>query len=70
MEDIATLRLNNENLLGYFSLQKFCTCTGNTLSALTPKNLQETIPALEALCQPIIYPLIGNQGFLVDVPGV
>jgi len=55
----------------YLTLQEFCTCT-QTYSRYAdqidplPKNLGETLPALEALCQHIIDPVI--DGFGRDSP--
>ncbi len=58
----------HENLLGkYLTLQEFCTCTqtyrkyANRIDPY-PKNLEETIPALEALCQHILDPVIDHFG--------
>jgi len=66
----------HENLLGkYLTLQEFCTCTQTYQkyadSFVTqvcaridpyPKNLEETVPALEALCQHILDPVIAHFG--------
>ena len=58
----------NENLLGkYLTLQEFCTCTQTyrkyaELIDPYPKNLEETLPALEALCQHILDPVIDHFG--------
>ena len=58
----------NENLLGkYLTLQEFCTCTQTYQKYADridpyPKNLEETIPALEALCQHILDPVIEHFG--------
>ena len=55
----------------YLTLAEFCTCT-QTYQRFAdqinpfPKNLDETMPALEALCQYIIDPVIdgfGREGF-------
>lgn len=58
----------HEKLLGkYLTLQGFCTCTrtyrkyGNDINPY-PQNLEETIPALEALCQHILDPVIDHFG--------
>jgi hypothetical protein len=58
----------HEKLLGkYLTLQEFCTCTqtyrkyGNDINPY-PQNLEETIPALEALCQHILDPVIDHFG--------
>ncbi|WP_416670430.1 hypothetical protein [Egbenema bharatensis] len=55
-------------LLGqYLSLEEFCTCTQTYQKYVDridpyPKNLEETIPALEALCQHILAPVIAHFG--------
>ncbi len=58
----------HEKLLGkYLTLQEFCTCTqtyrkyGNDINPY-PQNLEETIPALEALCQHILDPVVDHFG--------
>ncbi len=57
-----------ERRLGkYLTLEEFCTCT-QTYQRFAdqidpfPKNLEETLPALEALCQNIIDRVIGGFG--------
>ena len=51
----------------YLTLEEFCTCT-QTYQKYTdridpyPENLAETIPALEALCQHILNPVIAHFG--------
>ncbi|MGF1523750.1 MAG: hypothetical protein ACFBSF_15645 [Leptolyngbyaceae cyanobacterium] len=58
----------NARYLGrYLTLEEFCTCTQTyrkfvDLTDPYPKNLEETIPALEALCQYIIDPVIDAFG--------
>ncbi len=58
----------HENLLGkYLTLQEFCTCTQTYRKYADsidpyPKNLEETIPALEALCEHILDPVIDHFG--------
>ncbi|MBW4583359.1 MAG: hypothetical protein KME42_27665 [Tildeniella nuda ZEHNDER 1965/U140] len=58
----------HENLLGkYLTLQEFCTCTQTYRKYDDridpyPKNLEETLPALEALCQHILDPVIDHFG--------
>ncbi|MBW4652601.1 MAG: hypothetical protein KME20_06115 [Kaiparowitsia implicata GSE-PSE-MK54-09C] len=61
-----------ERRLGkYLTLEEFCTCT-QTYQRFAdqidpfPKNLEETLPALEVLCQYIIDPVI--DGFGRDSP--
>jgi hypothetical protein len=55
----------------YLTLAEFCTCT-QTYQRFAdqidpfPKNLNETLPALDALCQYIIDPVI--DGFGRDSP--
>ncbi len=57
-----------ERLLGkYLTLQEFCTCTQTYQKYAEqinpyPENLEETIPALEALCQHILDPVIDYFG--------
>ncbi|NER81301.1 MAG: hypothetical protein F6K42_17390 [Leptolyngbya sp. SIO1D8] len=51
----------------YLTLEEFCTCTQTYHKYCDqidpyPKNLEETIPALEALCQHIIDPVIDTFG--------
>ncbi|MGB3310090.1 MAG: hypothetical protein WA939_16905 [Nodosilinea sp.] len=57
----------------YLTLAEFCTCTqtyqrfANQIDPF-PKNLEETLPALEALCRHIIDPVIegfGREHFLL-----
>jgi hypothetical protein len=57
-----------ERRLGkYLTLEEFCTCT-QTYQRFAdqidpfPKNLEETLPALEALCQHILDPVIDGFG--------
>ena len=51
----------------YLSLEEFCTCTqtyrrwADSIEPF-PKNLEETIPALQALCKYIIDPVIDHYG--------
>jgi hypothetical protein len=51
----------------YLTLEEFCTCTqtyqkyANRIAPY-PENLEETIPALEALCQHILDPVIAHFG--------
>ncbi|MEM9265943.1 MAG: hypothetical protein AAGA46_10510 [Cyanobacteria bacterium P01_F01_bin.13] len=51
----------------YLSLDKFCTCTqtyrqwADSIDPF-PKHLEETIPALQALCAHIIDPVIAHYG--------
>ena len=58
----------NENLLGnYLTLQEFCTCTQTYRKYADridpyPKNLEETLPVLEALCHHILDPVIDHFG--------
>ena len=58
----------NENLLGnYLTLQEFCTCTQTYRKYADridpyPKNLEETLPVLEALCHHILDPVIDRFG--------
>lgn len=58
----------HEKLLGkYLTLQEFCTCTQTYQKYADridpyPKNLEETIPALEALCHYILDPVIDRFG--------
>ncbi|MEP0915373.1 hypothetical protein NC981_00960 [Leptolyngbya sp. DQ-M1] len=58
----------HEKLLGkYLTLQEFCTCTQTYRKYADqidpyPSNSGETIPALEALCQHILDPLIDHFG--------
>ena len=51
----------------YLTLQEFCTCTQTYRKYADqidpyPKNLEETLPALEALCQYILDPVIDHFG--------
>jgi tRNA U54 and U55 pseudouridine synthase Pus10 len=66
----------HEILLGkYLTLQEFCTCTQMYQKYADPinpypENLEETIPALQALCQHILDPVIdhfGRERFQVDL---
>lgn len=63
----------HEKLLGkYFSLQEFCTCTQTCwryVNRIDPhsKSLEETILALEALCQHILDPVISLWSRAVSV---
>ena len=58
----------HENLLGkYLTLQEFCTCTQTYRKYSDridpyPKNLEETLSALESLCQHILDPMIDHFG--------
>jgi len=58
----------HEILLGkYLTLQEFCTCTQTYRKYADqinpyPENRSETIPALEALCQNIVDPVIDHFG--------
>ena len=58
----------HENLLGkYLTLQEFCTCTQTYRKYADridpyPQSWSETIPALEALCQHILDPVIDHFG--------
>jgi hypothetical protein len=59
--------MGNRRLGKYLSLEEFCTCTQTYARyadqiAPFPKNLEETLPALEALCQYIIDPVIDGFG--------
>lgn len=57
-----------EKLLGkYLTLREFCTCTQTYRKYADqidpyPKNLEETIPSLEVLCQHILDPAIAHFG--------
>ena len=62
------MKRNHRQALGrYLTLVEFCTCT-QTYHKYSdqidpfPKNLEETLPALEALCQHIIDPVIDEFG--------
>jgi hypothetical protein len=51
----------------YLTLAEFCTCTQTYQKYADqldpyPENLEETIPALEALCQHILDPVITHFG--------
>jgi hypothetical protein len=53
--------------LQYLTLEEFCTCTQTYCKYADqidpyPKNLEETIPALQTLCQHIIDPVIDAFG--------
>jgi hypothetical protein len=56
-------------LLGrYLSLADFCTCTQTYRKYVDkidpyPQNLEETLPALEALCQYVVDPVIDHFGW-------
>lgn len=58
----------DDKLLGkYLRLEEFCTCTQTYRKyadqiAPYPENPEETIPALDALCQHILDPIIANFG--------
>jgi len=58
----------HEKLLGkYLTLQEFCTCTQTYRKYADqldpyPENLEETVPAMEALCQHILDPVIDHFG--------
>ena len=58
---------DSQNLGPYLTLEEFCTCTqtyrkyANQIDPY-PKNREETIPALEALCKHIIDPVIDAFG--------
>lgn len=58
----------HEKLLGkYLTLQEFCTCTQTYQKYADridpyPQNPEETIPALKALCQHILDPVIDHFG--------
>jgi hypothetical protein len=58
----------HERQLGkYLTLQEFCTCTQTYRKYADcidpyPKKLEETLPALEALCQHILDPVIDHFG--------
>ena len=57
----------NQLLGKYLSLEEFCTCTqiyqkyANQVNPY-PKNLEETVPALQALCHHILDPVIKQFG--------
>jgi hypothetical protein len=57
-----------EMLIGqYLTLEEFCTCTRTYQKCADqitpyPENLEETIPALEVLCQNILDPVIAHFG--------
>jgi hypothetical protein len=57
----------DQRLGKYLTLEEFCTCTqtyhkyADKVNPL-PKNLTETLPAMEALCQHIIDPVIDEFG--------
>jgi len=59
---------HSDFLIGrYFTLEEFCTCTQTFRKYADqidpyPKNREETIPALEALCEHIIDPVIDAFG--------
>ncbi|MGD1861923.1 MAG: hypothetical protein ACFB0E_18375 [Leptolyngbyaceae cyanobacterium] len=59
--------MRSQKLGRYLTLEEFCTCTQTYRKYADqtdpyPKNLEETIPALEALCQHIIDPVIDAFG--------
>jgi hypothetical protein len=59
--------MQDQPLGKYLTLEEFCTCTQTYRRYADeidpyPKNLNETIPALEALCQHIIDPVIDEFG--------
>jgi hypothetical protein len=59
--------MDNRRLGKYLTLTEFCTCTQTYARyadkiAPFPKNLDETLPALEALCRHIIDPVIDRFG--------
>ena len=59
--------MTSKRLGQYLTLEEFCTCTqtcrkyGDQIDPY-PKNLDETLPALEALCQHILDPVIDEFG--------
>ena len=59
--------MQEKSLGKYLTLQEFCTCTQTYRKYVDridpyPKNPEETIPALEALCQHILDPVIDRFG--------
>jgi hypothetical protein len=61
------MRRESKNLGRYLLLEEFCTCTQTYRKYADqidpfPQNPEETIPALEALCQYIIDPVIDEFG--------
>ena len=59
--------MQDQPLGKYLTLEEFCTCTQTYRKYADqidsyPKNLTETLPALEALCQHIIDPMIDEFG--------
>ncbi|PSB32331.1 hypothetical protein [Stenomitos frigidus] len=57
--------MQNEPFGKYLTLEQFCTCTQTYCKYADridpyPKNLEETLPALEALCQHILDPVIDH----------
>ena len=59
--------MQTERLGKYLTLEQFCTCTQTYCKYADridpyPKNLEETLPALEALCQHILDPVIDHFG--------
>ncbi|MBV8887400.1 MAG: hypothetical protein JO235_25860 [Chroococcidiopsidaceae cyanobacterium CP_BM_RX_35] len=59
--------MQEESLEKYLTLQEFCTCTQTYRKYADqidpyPKNLEETIPSLEILCQRILDPAIDHFG--------
>ena len=63
--------MGNRQLGKYLTLEDFCTCTQTYQRfadqiAPFPKNLDETLPAIEALCRHIVDPVI--EGFGCDSP--
>lgn len=62
-----TMTLNQQQVGQYLSLQELCTCTQTYAKYADqinpfPQNLTETLPALEALCQHIVDPIIHEFG--------
>ncbi|MCU0549400.1 MAG: hypothetical protein MUC48_08635 [Leptolyngbya sp. Prado105] len=59
--------MQNQLLGHYLTLEEFCTCTQTYRKYADridpyPKNSEETIPALQALCQHILDPVIDHFG--------
>jgi hypothetical protein len=59
--------MTDQRLGKYLTLEEFCTCTQTYRKYAAqidpyPKNLNETLPALEALCQHILDPMIDEFG--------
>jgi hypothetical protein len=64
---VGVWNMQHVQLGRYLTLEEFCTCTRTYRKYADqidpyPKNLDETIPALEALCQHIIDPVIDEFG--------